>query len=302
MRVNICGVEWKNPVTTAAGTFNAAESGKYYDPALLGAVTTKGVAPKPWPGNPLPRIAETYGGMLNAVGLENPGVDAYIAGELAELKAKGITVIANVAGHSPIEFCEVVEKLDETAVDMLEINVSCPNIYEGGAVFGTDERKVASLTREVKKLTSKPVIIKLSPNVTDICAIAGAAEDAGADALSLINTLVGMRIDLNTGRPVLANGTGGLSGPAVKPVAIAMTYRVCRRVKIPVIGMGGIMTGEDAYEFLLAGASAVAVGTAALLDPAAPERIVRELAECCARYRDRAEMPTAAGEAATTIK
>jgi dihydroorotate dehydrogenase (NAD+) catalytic subunit len=287
MRVNICGVEWKNPVTTAAGTFNAKESGKYYAPSDLGAVTTKGIAPTPWTGNPLPRIAETYGGMLNSVGLENPGVDAYIAGELAELKSQeGVNVIANVAGHSPIEFCEVVEKLDETDVDMLELNVSCPNLYEGGAVFGTDERKVADLTREVKKLTSKPVIVKLSPNVTDIVRIAEAAEDAGADALSLINTLVGMRIDIRTRRPILANGTGGLSGPAIKPVAIAMVYRVCSRVSIPVIGMGGIMTGEDAYEFLIAGASAVAVGTAALVDPYAPARIVHELEECYAKYKE----------------
>jgi dihydroorotate dehydrogenase (NAD+) catalytic subunit len=281
MKVNICGIEWKNPVTTAAGTFNAKESGKYYDPALLGAVTTKGVSSVPWNGNPLPRIAETYGGMLNSVGLENPGVDAYISGELADLKSRDdVIVIANVAGHMPIEFCEVVEKLDETKVDMLEINVSCPNIYEGAAVFGADARKVFDLTRQVKRLTDKPIIIKLSPNVTDVVEIAEAAEEAGADALSLINTLVGMRIDIKTKKPILANGTGGLSGPAVKPVAIAMVYKVCSRVKIPVIGMGGIMTGEDAYEFLLAGASAVAVGTAALIDPAAPARIVGDLEEC----------------------
>jgi dihydroorotate dehydrogenase (NAD+) catalytic subunit len=279
-------MEWKNPVTTAAGTFNARESGRRYDITALGAVTTKGVAPEPWPGNPLPRIAETYGGMLNSVGLENPGVEAFIAGELAELKARGVTVIANVAGHSEAEFCAVVERLDETAVDMLEINVSCPNLYEGGAVFGADEAAVAKLTRKLKRLTGKPVMIKLSPNVTDIVRIAEAAEAAGADALSLINTLVGMRIDLRTGRPVLANGTGGLSGPAVKPVAVAMVYRVCSRVKIPVIGMGGIMTGGDAYEFLLAGATAVAVGTAALLDPEAPVRIVHELAECYEQYGD----------------
>jgi dihydroorotate dehydrogenase (NAD+) catalytic subunit len=285
MKVNIGGVEWKNPVTTAAGTFNARESCKHYDPALLGAVTTKGVSSVPWAGNDLPRIAETYGGMLNSVGLENPGVDAYITGELAELKSReGVIVIANVAGHTPIEFCEVAEKLDETKVDMIEINVSCPNIYEGGAVFGADAHKVFDLTRQVKKLTDKPVIIKLSPNVTDIAEIAETAESAGADALSLINTLVGMRIDVRTRQPILANGTGGLSGPAIKPVAVAMVYRVCSRVKIPVIGMGGIMTGEDAYEFLLAGASAVAVGTAALIDPEAPARIVRELAECCAKY------------------
>jgi dihydroorotate dehydrogenase (NAD+) catalytic subunit len=224
--------------------------------------------------------------MLNSVGLENPGVDAFIEGELADLKARGVTVIANVAGHSEAEFCSVVEKLDETDVDMLEINVSCPNLYEGGAVFGTNADEVAKLTRALKRRTVKPVMIKLSPNVTDIVRIAEAAEAAGADALSLINTLVGMRMDLRTGRPLLANGTGGLSGPAVKPVAVAMVYRVCSRVRVPVIGMGGIMTGEDAYEFLLAGATAVAVGTAALLDPEAPVRIVNELAECYARYGD----------------
>jgi dihydroorotate dehydrogenase (NAD+) catalytic subunit len=235
----------------------------------------------------MPRIAETYGGMLNAIGLENPGVDAYIDGELKYLKARGVTVIANVAGHSAEEYCEVVRRLSETDVDMLEINVSCPNVAEGGMAFGVERDAVARLTGQIKRLTSKPIIIKLSPNVTDICDIAAAAEDAGADAISLINTLVGMRIDIETGKPVLATGTGGLSGPAVKPVAVAMVYRVAKRVRIPIIGMGGIMTGADAMEFLLAGATAVAVGTAVLIDPTAPPRIAEELAACAAKYNRR---------------
>ncbi|MDR1953971.1 MAG: dihydroorotate dehydrogenase, partial [Clostridiales Family XIII bacterium] len=275
---------WKNPVTTAAGTFAFKESGRYYDPNALGAVTTKGVSAVPWLGNPTPRIAETYGGMLNAIGLENPGVDAYIDGELKYLKDRGVTVVANVAGHSAEEYCEVVRRLSETDVDMLEINVSCPNVAEGGMAFGVERGAVARLTGQIKRLTSKPVVIKLSPNVTDICDIAAAAEDAGADAISLINTLVGMRIDIETGKPVLATGTGGLSGPAVKPIAVGMVYRVAKRVRIPIIGMGGIMTGADAMEFLLAGATAVAVGTAALIDPTAPPRIAEELAACAAKY------------------
>jgi dihydroorotate dehydrogenase (NAD+) catalytic subunit len=275
--INICGIEWKNPVTTAAGTFALGEGAGHYDISALGAITTKGVSSVPWAGNPTPRIAETYGGMLNSVGLENPGVDAYIEGELKELKEKGAIVIANVAGHSTGEYLDVVKKLEATDVDMLELNVSCPNVKEGGMTFGTDAGAVAMLTEEVKKLTTKPVIVKLSPNVTDICEIASAAEDSGADALSLINTLLGMRIDAATGKPVLANITGGLSGPAIKPIAIRMVYQVANRVSIPVIGMGGIMTGEDALEFLMAGATAVAVGTAALIDPAAPARIAAEL-------------------------
>jgi dihydroorotate dehydrogenase (NAD+) catalytic subunit len=275
--INICGIEWKNPVTTAAGTFALSASEGHYDISALGAITTKGVSSVPWLGNSTPRIAETYGGMLNSVGLENPGVDAYISGELKELKEKGVIVIANVAGHSTDEYLEVIRKLDATDVDMLELNVSCPNVKEGGMAFGTDAHTVAALTGEAKKLTNKPVIVKLSPNVTDICEIAAAAEDAGADALSMINTLLGMRIDTRTGKPVLANITGGLSGPAIKPIAIRMVYQAANRVSIPIIGMGGIMTGEDALEFLQAGAAAVAVGTAALTDPAAPARIASEL-------------------------
>lgn len=284
MRVNICGVQWKNPVTTAAGTFTEKESGKYYALSTLGAVTTKSVSAMPWPGNPTPRIAETWGGMLNAVGLENPGVDAYIEHELKCLKKQGLIVIANVAGHSMDAYLEVIRKLDHTDVDMIEINVSCPNVAEGGMAFGTDPAKTETLTRKAKAISTKPVIVKLSPNVTDIVAVAKAAESAGADALSLINTLVGMRFDLRTGKPLLANITGGLSGPAIKPVALAMVYRVAAHVRIPIIGMGGIMTGEDALEFLQAGASAIAVGTAALIDPGAPARIAKELSDCIKRY------------------
>jgi dihydroorotate dehydrogenase (NAD+) catalytic subunit len=277
-QTDICGLIWKNPVTTAAGTFNAMESGRYYDITKLGAVTTKGVSLTPWQGNSTPRIAETPSGMLNAVGLENPGVEAYIEGELKYLKERGITVVANVAGHSEDEYAEVVRRLGETDVDMLELNVSCPNVGEGGIAFGTCAATLSRLTKRVRAVAKNPLIVKLSPNVTDITELAAAAEDAGADAISLINTLIGMRIDIKTGKPVLANVTGGLSGPAIKPVALRMVYQTARRVSIPVIGMGGIMTGEDALEFLLAGASAVAVGTAALIDPAAPPRIADELA------------------------
>jgi dihydroorotate dehydrogenase (NAD+) catalytic subunit len=284
MSINFCGTHWANPVTTAAGTFHTESCSKYYDPRLLGAITTKGVSAVPWQGNKLPRIAETHAGMLNSVGLENPGAEAYIKGELATLKAMGVTVIANVAGHSLEEYEAAVRILAESDVDMLELNVSCPNVAEGGMAFGTDPKAVAEVTASTKKLTNKPIIVKLTPNVTDICEIAKSAESAGADALSLINTLVGMRLDLNTRKPILSRGTGGLSGPAIKPIAIAAVNRVSEAVKIPLIGMGGIMSGEDAYEFLIAGATAVAIGTAALTDPGAPARIVDELEICYHRY------------------
>jgi dihydroorotate dehydrogenase (NAD+) catalytic subunit len=289
----LCGVAWKNPVATAAGAFACVESSRYFDPAALGAVATKGVSLEPWEGNGTPRIAETPSGMLNSVGLENPGVDAYIEGELRALKDGGATVIANVAGHSEDEYVEVCDRLDRTDVDMLELNVSCPNVREGGMAFGTDTRTLARLTAKVRRATDKPLIVKLSPNVTDIAELALVAERAGADALSLINTLIGMRVDTETGRPVLANLTGGLSGPAIRPVAVRMVYEVSRRVRIPVIGMGGVMTGGDALEFLLAGASAVAVGTAALIDPVAPVRVARELDELLSEPRVR-ELLTAA--------
>ncbi|WP_130863180.1 dihydroorotate dehydrogenase [Bacilliculturomica massiliensis] len=277
LRVNIAGIEWKNPVTTASGTFSPRESGEYYDLSRLGAVTTKGVANVPWQGNPTPRIAETYGGMLNAVGLQNPGAEYFIREEVPYLRQFDTKIIANVAGHTVEEYCETAERLSETDVDMLEINISCPNVKEGGIGFGTDPQMAAAVTREVKKVSKKPVVIKLTPNVTDIAEIARAVEAEGADAICLINTLLGMRIDVRRGRTVLANRTGGFSGPAIKPVAVRMVYQVRRAVSVPIIGLGGIMTGEDAAEFIMAGADAVAVGTAALIDPAAPVKILDQL-------------------------
>jgi len=274
MRVNIAGITFKNPVTTASGTFSAKDSSRFYDPSRLGAVITKGVASVPWNGNPTPRIAESYGGMLNSVGLQNPGVDQYIAEELRYLNAFDVPVIANVAGKSIEEYCEVVEKLNETNVAMMEINISCPNVKEGGISFGTDANMAAALTRQVKKVSKKPLILKLTPNVSDITEIARAVESEGADCISLINTLLGMRIDIHKRMPILANKMGGLSGPAIKPVALRMVYQVRRAVGVPIIGLGGIMTGEDAVEFLLAGADAVSVGTAALINPVAPIDII----------------------------
>ena len=277
LSVNFAGLSLKNPVMTASGTFSAKASGEFYDISRLGAVITKGVAAEPWMGNPTPRIAETYGGMLNAVGLQNPGAKAYIEEELPFLTGYDVPVIANLAGHSVEEYCAVTELLNETDVKMFELNISCPNVKEGGIGFGTDPRMAAAVTEAVKKVAKKPLMVKLTPNVTDITAIARAVEDAGADAVSLINTLLGMRIDLRTKKPLLANGTGGFSGPAVKPVAIRMVYQVRRAVKVPILGLGGIMTGEDAAEFLMAGADAVAVGTAALVNPTAPVDVVEGL-------------------------
>jgi len=274
LQVNIAGITFKNPVTTASGTFSAKDSSRFYDPSRLGAVITKGVASVPWDGNPTPRIAESYGGMLNSVGLQNPGVDQYIAEELRYLNAFDVPVIANVAGKSIEEYCEVVEKLNETNVAMMEINISCPNVKEGGISFGTDANMAAALTRQVKKESKKHLILKLTPNVSDITEIARAVESEGADCISLINTLLGMRIDSHKRMPILANKMGGLSGPAIKPVALRMVYQVRRAVGVPIIGLGGIMTGEDAVEFLLAGADAVSVGTAALINPVAPIDII----------------------------
>ena len=276
LRVNIAGVEWKNPITTASGTFSARESSAFYDLSRLGAVTTKGVADVPWAGNPTPRIAETYGGMLNAVGLQNPGVEAYMKEELPYLANYDTNVIANVAGHSIEEYCAVVERLNDTDVDMFEINISCPNVKQGGIGFGTDPAQAGLVTKAVKAIAKKPVIIKLTPNVTDITEIAKAVEENGADAISMINTLLGMRIDPRRGKLVLANKTGGFSGPAVKPVAVRMVYQVRRAVNIPIIGLGGISTGEDVAEFLMAGADAVAIGTAALVNPTAPVDILEQ--------------------------
>jgi len=279
MRVCIAGVSLKNPVTTASGTFSAKDSSKFYDISRLGAVITKGVASVPWQGNPTPRVAETYGGMLNAVGLQNPGVDSYIKDELAFLRDFDVPVIANAVGKNIDEYCEVVEKLNDSDVAMIEVNISCPNVKEGGISFGTKAKTAAELTRQVKKISKKPLILKLSPNVSDITEIAVAVESEGADCISLINTLTGMKIDVYTKKPVLANITGGLSGPAIKPIALRMVYQVRKAVKVPIIGLGGIQTGEDAAEFLIAGADAISVGTAALVDPTAPVRIIDELGE-----------------------
>jgi len=278
--VDFCGVRFKNPIVAASGTFNRKASGHYYDPAALGCITTKSVSLEPRAGNDAPKIAETYGGMLNSIGLSNSGLDNYINSYLVKLKDTGATVMANVVGHTIEDYAEVAYRLSETDVDLLELNISCPNVKQGGIMFGTDARTAASLVSEVKKKSGKkPVVVKLTPNVTDITEIARAVCDAGADGLSLINTLRGMRIDIKTKEPVLSTGSGGLSGPAIHPVAVYMVYQVARAVDVPIIGMGGVMTGADAYELMLAGAKAVAVGTAALIDPYAPVRILSELSE-----------------------
>ncbi len=284
LSVNIAGVILKNPITTASGTFSPHESSEFYDLSELGAMITKGIASHPWDGNPVPRIAETYGGMLNAVGLQNPGVDYYIEHELPFAKQFDTKIIANVAGHSIVEYCDVVERLNETDVDLLEINISCPNVKEGGIGFGTSCDMASKVTKEVKRISKKPIIIKLSPNVTDIATIAQSVEAEGADAVSLINTLVGMKIDVHRKRTVIANKMGGFSGPAIKPVAVRMVYQVRRAVNIPIIGLGGIMTGEDVVEFLMAGADAISVGTAAFANPTAPVDIKNELIAYMERY------------------
>ncbi len=279
LSVTIGGVSMDNPITAASGTFSARESGAFYEINELGALITKGVSLEPWEGNPTPRIAETYGGMLNSVGLQNAGVDAFIREELPYLRTFRPRIIVNVAGKSMAEYCNTVEKLSETEADLLEINISCPNIKEGGISFGADPKMAAEITREIRRVTKKPILMKLTPNVTDIAEIARAVESEGADGVSLINTLLGMKIDIYSKKPVLRNGMGGLSGPAIKPVAIRMVFQVRHAVQIPIIGLGGIMTGEDAAEFLMAGADAVSVGTAALIDPTAPVRIKNELIE-----------------------
>ena len=284
LSVNIAGVILKNPITTASGTFSPHESSEFYDLSELGAMITKGIATHPWDGNPVPRVAETYGGMLNAVGLQNPGVDYYIEHELPFAKQFDTKIIANVAGHSIVEYCDVVERLNETDVDLLEINISCPNVKEGGIGFGTSCDMASKVTKEVKRISKKPIIIKLSPNVTDIATIAQSVEAEGADAVSLINTLVGMKIDVHRKRTVIANKMGGFSGPAIKPVAVRMVYQVRRAVNIPIIGLGGIMTGEDVVEFLMAGADAISVGTAAFANPTAPVDIKNELIAYMERY------------------
>jgi dihydroorotate dehydrogenase (NAD+) catalytic subunit len=277
MSTCIAGITLKNPVLTASGTFSPRESGAFYDIGELGAAVTKGISSVPWAGNDTPRIAEVYGGMLNSIGLQNPGVDYYIREELPYLSQFNTPVIANVAGHSIDEYCDVIEKLNETAVTMFEVNISCPNVSKGGIGFGTDPQMAAEVTKAVKRISKKPVIIKLTPNVTDITEIARAVEAEGADAVSLINTLLGMHIDVARRKATLAMKTGGMSGPAVKPIALRMVYQVCKVVSIPVIGLGGISSGTDAVEFIAAGASAIAVGTAALVNPTAPVEIKSQI-------------------------
>ena len=267
-KVNLAGVELKNPVMTASGTFGSGkEYSEFVDLNKLGAVVTKGVANVPWPGNPTPRIAETYGGMINAIGLQNPGIDVFVQRDIPFLKQYDTKIIVNVCGKTTEDYCEVVERLNDEPIDMMEINISCPNVKEGGIAFGQNAKAVEAITAELKKRAKKPIIMKLSPNVTDITEMARAAEAGGADVLSLINTLTGMKIDIYRKTFALANKTGGLSGPAIKPVAVRMVYQVANAVKIPIIGMGGIATAEDAMEFILAGATAVSVGTANFTDP-----------------------------------
>ena len=274
MKVNIAGVEMKVPVTTASGTFGSGmEYSEFVDLSRLGAVTTKGVANVPWPGNPTPRIAETYGGMINAIGLQNPGIDLFIKRDIPYLKQFDTKIIVNVCGKSLDDYVDVVERLGDTGVDMLEINISCPNVKEGGIAFGTNAAAIEQITSAVKKAAKQPVIMKLSPNVTDITEMARAAESGGADALSLINTITGMKIDIKRRCFAVANKTGGLSGPAIRPVAVRMVWQVANAVKIPVIGMGGIATAEDAIEMMMAGASAVQMGTAIFNDPYAPIKV-----------------------------
>ena len=273
-KVNLAGVELKNPVMTASGTFGSgAEYSEFVDLNRLGAVVTKGVANVPWPGNPTPRIAEVYGGMLNAIGLQNPGIDVFVKRDIPFLKQYDTKIIVNVCGKTTEDYIEVVERLGDEPVDLLEINISCPNVKEGGIAFGQDPKAVEAITREVKKYAKQPVIMKLSPNVTDITVMAKAAEAGGADVLSLINTLTGMKIDINRRAFAIANKTGGMSGPAVKPVAVRMVYQVANAVSLPIIGMGGIATAEDALEFIMAGATAVSVGTANFYNPYATVEI-----------------------------
>ena len=273
-KVNLAGVELKNPVMTASGTFGSgAEYSEFVDLNRLGAVVTKGVANVPWPGNPTPRIAEVYGGMLNAIGLQNPGIDVFVKRDIPFLKQYDTKIIVNVCGKTTEDYIEVVERLGDEPVDLLEINISCPKVKEGGIAFGQDPKAVEAITREVKKHAKQPVIMKLSPNVTDITVMAKAAEAGGADVLSLINTLTGMKIDINRRAFAIANKTGGMSGPAVKPVAVRMVYQVANAVSLPIIGMGGIATAEDALEFIMAGATAVSVGTANFYNPYATVEI-----------------------------
>ena len=285
-KVNLAGVELKNPVMEASGTFGSGmEYSEFVDLNQLGAVVTKGVANVPWPGNPTPRIAEVYGGMLNAIGLQNPGIDVFCKRDIPFLKQYDTKIIVNVCGKTTEDYIEVVERLGDEPVDMLEINISCPNVKEGGIAFGQDPKAVEAITKEVKKHAKQPVIMKLSPNVTDITVMAKAAEAGGADVLSLINTITGMKIDIERQTFAIANKTGGMSGPAVKPVAVRMVYQVANAVKIPIIGMGGITTAEDAIEMILAGATAVSIGTANFSNPMATVECVRGIEAYMKRHQ-----------------
>lgn len=278
--IDLCGVALKNPVMTASGTFGSGEEySEFVDLNKLGAVVTKGVANVPWEGNPTPRVAEVYGGMLNAIGLQNPGIDLFIDRDIPFLKKYDTKIIVNVCGHTTEEYIDVVERLSDQPVDLLEINISCPNVKCGGISFGQDPKAVEAITAEIKRHAAQPVIMKLSPNVTDITEIARAAEAGGADALSMINTLTGMKIDIHRQTFAIANKTGGVSGPAVHPIAVRMVYQTAQVVNIPIIGMGGIQSAEDAIEFLLAGATAVAVGTANFHNPMTTVEVIDGIAD-----------------------
>lgn len=285
MKVNIAGVEWKNPVTVASGTFGSGEEfSEFVDLNRLGAVTTKGVANIPWEGNPTPRVAETCSGMMNAVGLQNPGIDLFCRRDIPFLKKYDTKIIVNVCGKSTEDYCEVVERLADEDVDMLEINISCPNVKEGGIAFGQNPKAAEEITRAVKKYAKQPVIMKLSPNVTSIAEMAKAVEAGGADAISLINTITGMKIDIHRRTFLLANKTGGVSGPAIHPIAVRMVYEAANAVRLPIIGMGGIATAEDAVEMILAGASAVSVGTANFYNPAAAVEVAEGIEDYMRKY------------------
>lgn len=280
LSVNICGVDFKNPVIPASGVFGyGREYEELFPLEKLGGIATKGTTLHKRTGNPAPRIAETPSGMLNSVGLQNPGIDHFIKSELPYLLTKNLVILANIAGSTVDECIAVAEKLEQTDVHMIELNISCPNVKQGGAAFGTSCEMAAEVTRQVRKATTKPLVVKLSPNVTSITDIAKAVEDAGADAISMINTLLGMRIDINTGRPVLRNNVGGMSGPAVFPIAVRMVWQAANAVNIPIIGMGGVSSGRDAIELMMAGASAVQVGAAIFTDPFAPVKIIGEMNE-----------------------
>ena len=279
-KVSIAGVELKNPITVASGTFGSGmEYDEFVDLNLLGAVTTKGVANVPWPGNPTPRVAETYGGMMNAIGLQNPGIDTFVKRDIPFLKEKDTKIIVNVCGKSTEDYLDVVERLGDEPVDLLEINVSCPNVKEGGIAFGQNPKALYDITKAIKAKAKQPIIMKLSPNVTDITEMAMAAEAAGSDALSLINTLTGMKIDIKRRAFAVANKTAGVSGPAIHPIAVRMVYQVANAVKLPIIGMGGVMNTEDALEMIMAGATAVAVGTANFHNPYATVEIIKGIEE-----------------------